>query len=259
MKTSVLVTGDRYELSGAILLYRQTTHSYQAKSSNALATIHEVEGSEGRPILKAGRPMTEVDFGLLVKQLAVKDRPQVEWQDHSVLAKGLGRTIWWTPPMRRAMFFQMSKHNAKSFKGQGMCPVPGMIWMSLKDDLYVYAFAGKGTPDQQTALYQAPLMNIWASGKVCHGNATAPAEEKRGEAKEWEKFLFGSRFTHPNFTEKDRLIKGANPVDFWKKMVNKPTVNFPDKKLVDVGLVIADLLAPDVISRLSEMTATGEF
>lgn len=259
MKTSVSVTGSQFEISGAILLYRQNLDSVYGRQSNAFATIHAVSTDQQRPQIEAGRPMTEEDFASLVAQLAPKSRPQVEWQDHSVLAKGLGRMIWWTPPMKRAMFFSASKHNTRSFKGQAMCPVPGMVWQATGTSLYVYAFEGDGMPTQETPLFQAPLFNVWASGQVCHGNAVAPVDGKKGETGEWEKFLFGSRFTHPNFTEKDRLILGEDPAMFWKKMVTKPLKSFPVKKLVKIGLKVGDLLAPDFTARASKMTAQGEF
>lgn len=259
MKTSVLVIGNQFEIAGAILLYKQQREAAYGRPSNAFATMHTVSSHQQRPAIDAGRPMTEDDYATLLQQLAPKSRPQVEWQDNSVLAKGLGRMIWWTPPMKRAMFFSASRYNAKTFKGQSMCPVPGMVWESAGNSLYVYAFAGSAMPDRETPLFQAPLFNIWASGMVCHGNAAAPIDEKKGDTKEWEKFLFGSRFTHPNFTEKDRLIMGDDPVAFWKKMVAKPTKAFPDKKLVKVDFKVGDLLAPDFESRAATMKAEGEF
>lgn len=258
MKVNVGEQGDQFVLKAAVLLYQQSRYGHFGERMG-MATVHTVCNDGDRPVIEAGRPMTMADYSAMIEVLSPKSRPQMAWQDPSVLAKGMGRMIWWTPPMMRPMFFKESAMSKGTFAGQGMCPLPGMVWHTTGRALYVYAVKGHDRPEPETELFQAPLFNIWARGEVCHGNVVAPREEHSENPKEWEKFLFGSHFTHPNFGQKDRLIKGVNPVEFWKKMVQQPKVKFPEERLVEIGLKVQDLMAPDFSNKVGRMKATGEF
>lgn len=264
MQVDVTLTGDHYELGAAVLLYQKKGSSYSPNADSngpeAIATVHHISVVNGRPYIGAGRPMTESDYQSMVKVLKPSEQPQVMWQDTNVLAKGLGRLIWWTPPMMRAMFFQKSHFfGKKAFEGQAMCAVPGLVWMAEGNELYVYAFRGKERPQLGTSLCQAPLFNIWSNGKVCHGNAVAPQGEKKGNPKAWEEFLFGSHFTHPNFSEENRLLKGKDPHAFWKQMLKASPKVFPEKYLVDLSLKVSDLVEVDFKDRIHGLKAVGEF
>lgn len=266
MKIDVSTFGQHYQLSAAILLYERKQENQLSFSNGSdlgpegIATVHKLALRDGRPTIEAGRPMNEADYQNMIKVLAPSERPQMVWQDHSVLARGMGRMVWWTPPMNRAMFFKKSGHfSGKSFENQAICPLPGMVWQSTGTSLYVYAFRGSAMPEKETRLCQAPLFNVWAKGEVCHGSAVAPMDEQKDDPKAWEKFLFGSHFTHPNFVQKDRLVKGQDPHTFWKQMLEAPPPSFPEQRLVDLELTVADLLEPDFKTRISSMRAQGEF
>lgn len=240
-------------LSGAILFYESGRHG--KANSTDLATIHDVASIRGRPEIMPGRLLTNDDLVKLVKDLAqAKGALETQWLDQSVLGKGPDRMIWWTPPQTRAMFFKPSSDGDGTFEGRGLCPVPGLVWVSMPGQgLFVYAVHGTERPTPQTTLCQAPLFNVWGNGKVCVGTAALPKAEQHGDSKAWEAVIFGSHFTHPNFTEVDRLIKGADPVKFWKSMVKNPTKSFPDKKLVDLPLVVGDLLDRLLLDKLQKL------
>ena len=148
-----------------------------------------------------------------------------------------------------------------TFTGSAVCPVPGLVWMAMPGHgLYVYAIKGALRPDQQTQLYQAPFFNVWGRGRVCIGSAFLPTEEKKWSSEAWEQTFFGSRFTHPNFSEKNRLIQGASPTKFWKGMVGKPAEAFPEQKLVQMPLMVADLLDRMLLDTLAKLPKPkGEF
>lgn len=243
-------------MRSAILLYGGEDRS------TGFATVHDVDDHNGRPTIMPGRLLQEADLAEMIKGIATaKASAETVWLDSRVLAKGPDRVIWWSAPGKRSMFFEKSSYNAKTFDGGAVCPVPGLIWMAMPSNgLYVYAFKGDGRPGPDTKLWQAPLFNIWGSGKVCVGSARLPSIEQQATLEAWEQTVFGSRFTHPNFTQKDRLIKGAEPASFWKRMVAKPAEAFPREKLVGVPLTIADLLERQVLDRLKAMPRpTGEF
>lgn len=251
----------RCELSAAVLLYRETgRNAYSTDGSGmSMATIHDIcLDAQQRPLIQAGRPMNKDDLRKLTTELQdSQGRETVRWLDNSMLAMGGDRMIWWTPAQSVPMFFKTN-----TFDGKGICPVPPMVWMWVEGDgLYIYALRDNERPGQQTQLYQAPLMNIWARGKVCIGNAVLPPKETRWEPASWHAFMWGSNFTHPNFTEADRLTKGIEPTEFWRNQLAKPSKVFPKNRLVKVGAIIADLMVPDVGTHLMKnlKKAKGEF
>lgn len=259
MQMEISREGSSYSLGAAVLLYQKKSGFHWDNKGQAIATVHHIETVNGRPVIQAGRPMNEADYSNMVKALSPKEQPSLSWVDPSILAAGMGRLIWWTPPMKRPMFFKTSEMAEGTFDGQAVCPVPGMVWQAFDDALFVYAVKGDTRPQKDTPLYQAPLFNVWARGQVCAGNAQAPRNEAKKDPAAWEHFLFGSHFTHPNFPEKDRLVKGIEPVAFWKEMLATPPESFPEDVLVPVTLKVEDLLAPDFRTRVSGMRAQGEF
>lgn len=256
---TVPASDDRLVPRAALLVYGGNSNHYGETS--AIATVHTVEMDNERPTIMAGRLATVADLQNLVTALGRSRRTvNAEWLETRVLARGSDALIWWSAPCKRAMFFQQSHYNSKTFDGQGVCPLPGLVWMAMRGDLYVYAVQGAARPTRDTQLYQAPFFNVWGRGKVCVGNAARPTEEKRSDLDAWEQVLFGSRFTHPNFTEADRLVQGIEPCAFWQEMVKKPKAVFPEKRLVQIPLRVGDLLALDVEDRLNKLPKPrGEF
>lgn len=254
MKLEVKSFGDSYVLSAAVLIYTNP------EQRHAFATKHGVEQHSGRPIIRPGSPFTDQDYKVLVQALAPAEQPRVQWHDPRMLARGLGRMIWWSAPQARSLFFRKSKHNAETFDGRGVCPCPGLVFMAAEGQMYVYAFKGKEAPTRKTKLYQAPFFNVWSQGQVCVGNADVPKDDRSDDPDAWERMFFRSHFTHPNFTQKDRLTVGANPAHFWKEQVQQPAPEFPEQVLFDLGLTVDDLLQVDLRSRLDKVPrATGEF
>ncbi|ABM39578.1 PRTRC system protein B [Polaromonas naphthalenivorans] len=251
-------------LQKAILVYGVAKRNlYDPDQSLAIthATINDVEMKSGAPVLKAGRLMTQSDLNELVTGLSQSQSLSVpSWIDTTMLALGAGRMIWYTPACQRAMFFKTSSFTKDTFEAQGQLPTPGLVWLVMQGALYVYAYKGSGRPDKETKLYQAPFFNVWSQGKVCTGNAAMPVGDNAAIPHMWVDAFFGSNFTHPNFKEKDRLVKGVCPIDFWKAMTEKPLPVFPEGRLVDLPLTVADLLAPDLNQKLGNIDrAAGEF
>jgi PRTRC genetic system protein B len=246
-------------LKGAILLYGGDRNNGVAA---AFATVHDVETIAGRPEIMPGRLMMERDLVTIAENLAAaKDAIATRWIDSSLLATGGDRMIWWTPPSKRPMFFQTSPHVKGSFDGHAVCPVPGLVWVAMYGEgLYVYAVKGAARPTPDTSLFQAPLFNIWGRGKVCVGSAHLPKDGERQDPTAWEKVIFGSYFTHPNFSEPDRLVKGIKPTTFWKNLVAAPPNAFPEKRLVPMDLKVEHLLERTLLDRLGRIRKPkGEF
>lgn len=258
---NVTEAGESASLSHAILLYG--ARSDQGHGTT-FATFHNVESINERPEIMPGRLLNERDLVELASSLAspnAKQAVQAQWVDPSVLASGADRLIWWSPPGKRSMFFETSNHSAVQIRGHGLCPVPGLVWMAMPGKgLYVYAVKGAQRPTRETALFQAPFFNVWGRGQVCIGSAQQPMQDSRWSTKAWETMFFGSRFTHPNFAEKNRLTKGCDPGRFWKKMLARPAEVFPEKHLVAMPIVVEDLLDRMFITRINALPKPqGEF
>ncbi len=254
MKLEVSNEGDSYELSAAVLIYTNK------QKHHAFATKHDVEAFAGRPIIRPGTPFSERDYTSLVKAMKPSDQPRMQWNDPRLLARGLGRLIWWSAPKQRSLFFKKSTYNANTFTGRGVCATPGLVFMVMDGSMFVYAFKGDGSPTPATKLFQAPFFNVWSRGKVCVGNAFAPRDDQRDDLDAWERMFFGSHFTHPNFTERDRLTVGVNPIEFWQAQINQPGTSFREEVLFDLRLTVGDLLSIDLPQKLEAIpVAKGEF
>jgi len=243
-------------LQGAILLYGADAQHHSH------ATVHGMNQSGGRPQIGVGRPITESDLSLIYSGLSESRAPQPNiWLDSNILAKSTDRMVWWTPAQTRPMFFKKSDRVAGTFTASGVCPVPAMVWMAIQGrGLYVFATKEASRPTQETVLHQAPFFNVWGRGLVCSGNAVLPAGNAAWEAKAWEQYFFGSKFTHPNFNVKDRLVLGVKATSFWKKMVEKPTAAFPEECLVELPLKAGNLVDPLIVDRLNALPKPkGEF
>lgn len=242
---------DSPKLAHAILVYKSGKQTF--------ATKHDVTLRDGGPFIRAGRRLTEADYTALVDGLKENQKPKSGWVDERVLASGPDYQVWWTPAQQRSMFFKNSDRFGGTFDGQGICATPALVWMRKGSSLYVYAVKDEGRPTKESALYQAPFFNVWSSGQVCVGTANPPKGERLEDPKAWEDFFFKSNFTHPNFSEKGRLIKGHNPVEFWKKQIEKPSRRFPSSVLVPLKFTVIDLLDEKTLNKLNKQRATGEF
>ena len=260
---SVSESGRMATLTAAILLYSQDRrHHGEDGAPVSYATIHDVTPINGRPEIVPGRLLTQRDLQTMVSSIENSNQDATsQWFDPGMLAKSGDRMIWWTQPALRPMFFKKSEHNDKTFDGNAVCPIPGLVWMAMPGrGLYVYAIKGADRPTKETQLHQAPFFNVWGRGQVCIGSASLPADETKWEPQAWEKTFFGSHFTHPNFAQQDRLILGEDPAVFWKKMIKRPAKRFPEDRLVQVPLVAGDLIDRLVLDKLKALAKPqGEF
>jgi PRTRC genetic system protein B len=245
--------GNTAALNSAILIYGKRS-GYN--NGVAFATVHDVDtGPTGRPMVAPGRLIAEADLAALYSGLNEAQGAQsgVQWLDSRVLASGAGRLIWWSPPGQRPLFFKQSESMTSTFTASAVCPVPGLVWMLRDTSLSVYAVAGSDRPTLTTALFQAPFFNVWATGEVCVGSATPPSKAAQHDPAAWEGMFFGSNFTHPNVNDRNRLVKAASAVSFWRKMVQakQPVERFPEDALVSLPLKVEDLLAIDVNKKIT--------
>ena len=255
--------GKEAALQGALLIYAGRTN-YESSALTTYATVHKAQEIKGSMEIMPGRLLTQndlADLTLALSETEVSRTNEVQWFEESVIAKGKDRIIWWTPPGEKSMFFEESDLAEMPVKGNGVCPTPGLVWVAMPgQSLYVYAVKGRSRPTKEMQLHQAPFFNVWSRGAVCLGSAVMPSENKTWETEAWEHMFFGSRFTHANFREKNRLVKGIDPSLFWRNMLAQPPRSFPEKRLVSIPLTVGDLLDPLLTDKLNKLPrAEGEF
>jgi PRTRC genetic system protein B len=233
MLTSSLRVGSAsLQLSKAILVY--------SGASEAIATIHQVASVNNKPTIQAGRLFTYTDLETLHGGLSDSAHKHgAAWVEPTLLAYGGGKTIWYSEPGKRAMFFKTNGSAGEKLEASALLPVPGLVWMRERESLYVYAFRGAKRPDYDTKLCQAPFFNVYDSGRVCEGTSIKPPDDAPNIA--WENAFFQSRFTHANVHARNRLIQGMEPLAFWTEMLRAPKQTFPPKRLVDLDITVGDL------------------
>lgn len=231
LNSSVNLNTASLQLKGAILVYA---------GSDAIATTHDVSMVDGKPIIQPGRLFTHDDLQTLHSGLSKgASKRGAVWVEPTLLAYGDGRTIWYSEPCKRAMFFKTTGSATNAMNCKGMAPVPGLVWMRYREALYVFAVRGSKRPQFDTKLFQAPFFNVYDSGRVCEGTTIRPGDDAPNIA--WENAFFQSRFTHSNVHVKDGLIKGQDPYKFWTEMLRIPAEKFPEKRLVELNITVGSL------------------
>lgn len=257
MNIQTHTSGENLVLQYAMLVYTSGKAGWDRRTH---VTKHPVSMVGQKPVIRRGVSLTDRDYALFVESiLTTSKKSPIAWSNPNVLCDSNDRLIWWRPPTKQSMFFNVDNAACAPFTGDGVFATPGLIFMVKDNNLYIYAVKGSDRPTPETKLYQAPFLNVWGSGRVCVGNATRPNQEQARDLLAWERMFFGSRFTHPNFTEKDRLTKGICPGRFWRQQIKKPRAKFPEMVLVDINWSAQDLFAVDFASRAEALKAQGEF
>lgn len=227
-------------LVGAMMIYRART-PYQSDGGSVMVSVHPVvPDAGGRPTIAPGRPMTEGDYGALVKAVRPAERAALSgsWISDRVLGRPIGRIVWWAPPRKRSVFFECER-----ITGGAVVACPGLIFSAGESDLRIWAYAGKERPGPTTPVAQAPFFNVNSAGQVCLGNVERPPADANEEAvmDHWERVFFASRFTHPNV--QSGLTTGVEPHEFWAQYINKADASsFPESVLVFGRQSALDLL-----------------
>lgn len=251
LQANCYVEGGTVQLQSALLIYGNA----KSTPACAYASVHPVLHSEQGPIIQPGRPFNYADLEALYGALrqSTKSVGGATWIDDRTLAVAPDRAIWYTRPRSELLTFK-----AGSLQRAGRAMVPGFVWMATPNGLFQWALPTAGRPLRTTQLAQSPMFNVWSRGKVCAGSVQWPALDAPLE--HWERAFFGSEFTHPNFSEKDRLIVGQDPHAYWASALDNPTRPFPKKRLFMLPLTIEDLLRIDFAAALAETPqARGEF
>jgi PRTRC genetic system protein B len=97
------------------------------------------------------------------------------------------------------MHFRTSNDALQALSGKRVAH-PGLVFSASANgasrSLRVWAFRRRGRPRADTALYQAPFLNVSQGGSVCLGSTDAPYTAAASDAPAWTAAFFASAFTH---------------------------------------------------------------
>jgi PRTRC genetic system protein B len=223
---------DLYDTEGVVRAMRdtlRTTHAvffHQRDRTLALTTVHPVTtGTGGVPEIGPGRPLSYEDEQSILALLGSRaDEEVIDILPDRVLHRDPSTLMWWLPAAVRSMHLRTLN--------EGLCTVqahwPALVMMVRERTLYVAAVLGAERPSADTALYHAPLGNIYADTSVCTGSARLPEGPEPRHLAAWEAVITDTAFTHTNHEgtflaaegggkrRKRRAFINAN-ADFWMK------------------------------------------
>lgn len=217
---------------------------YQTKGMNKTTYVEHFDmDRNGNPI--NAHPLTEREAKALAKALNTERekskaflRPEGVMPIHILYVNPSdnGAVMWFTKAMQTQLFFSEGLGIAN-----GIAEVPALLWQANKHSLTLFALATNRRPNERTALYHAPFLNVYEGGNVCMGTVdvniknSASIEEFTSA---WQGYFFNSYFSH--------LVNGHNPiigncVSLWKELVGtgKP---FPNEVLKKTNRTLKNIL-----------------
>lgn len=237
MRFSIQDTSTESKLNKAVLLYSNGVGA-------SYATIHEVHLNDRQaPVIGAGRPLDTKALKTLVRELSPSLLDKTCILPGNVLSVGSTHIMWWSPPSRRAYFFdtRIETEGVSVGKRCGEAFAPGLIFLVRDSQLWVYAVKGNKRPDADTALFHAPLMNLYADGALCTGSMAKPQSTLVESITQWENAFWDSRFTHPNHPRPVSFKGGLHA--FSNALLDGQFRKFPDRVLRPMKRTLQDVVS----------------
>lgn len=213
-----------------------------------LLTSHGIsmKRSGGTPVIGPGTPLSASDEGRLLSMLLASRSPadQCGILPEHLLSLSSQNLMWWVPSQVRLMHLR-DQNGAISIKTRW----PTLVFLVTGRCLYLAALADDKRPSADTALFHAPLPNVYENSRLCTGDAKLPTNSDVASIEGWESVVFDTAFTHPNFNggiqSNTKRKKGAQEVSvdgYWKDR-NRKLTPFPAGMLVPMGRTLKDWLS----------------
>jgi len=209
------------------LLVHKEAHS----SSPALVlSLHSLIDSPDGRVLDAGRVLSSDEAreigNTLIEPSVAATSLRISFLPPQLLRQTPGSLTWFRPATRTAMYWR-TKDGAVSVQAV----LPGLVFHVRARALYVAAFTDEGRPTEHTALYHAPLGNVFDTQLVCTGNASLPNGMNPEDIRGWSDVLLATNFSHINHQK--TLRAGASTealIGFWKRRARCKTA--PSSKVL---------------------------
>lgn len=229
----------------ADMFYQPTTvlTVYKSKFDKFYIEAAPVIEDKGAFTTGAARPLDEETIISLLGAMRTTERSLITTSASEFLPQNLLFThqsaskqiiAWYTFPQQKIMRFTDShEHKLKT----GPRDIPGLVYIYVNDDLYVFAYKGKKRPLPTTVMFRAPFYNVYEEGRVCMGTVRKQGIRKSyyGDLMTaWETKLWNSFFTDEEYNKRATIDLKV----LWKKF-RQP---FSEKVLVRQGKSLKSIL-----------------
>jgi PRTRC genetic system protein B len=217
------------------------------RADNFLASMHDfVVNEQGESVIGAGRVMSKEDVESMLRSMLKMGKRKVSLLPPSVVSISETHIAWTVPALVRPMLFNITGIPMKKID----VPWPRLLMVANRNGkVAVAALKTTGRVSAKTKLYQAPLMNVYASGNVCTGSATLPDECDLDQIKAWESVMFDSAFSHVNNPstlslagDKEKAVDNKAHYRFWLSLSKKKADKFPNEHLNPLRYGVEDFI-----------------
>lgn len=195
----------------ALLIYRQGRAAAVVSSHPASVTDGKIEVGPGSCLTRDA--VIEIWKGLVRASSGREILPE-----HVLYVDG-SRVLWYRPANRRPVFFHTGRREFDDELRGRQALFPPLLFLATAGRLHVWGLGGDRRPGPDVPLYQAPFLNIYATGAMCAGTAKLPLEVSTDVAL-WEKAFFETTFTHSNLRDKLTLHPGGHD-GLWRELAGE--------------------------------------
>lgn len=179
-----------YKPEHQLVIYSDGYHSY--------IEHYEIMENNDMSYLSEGKPLTKNSLKKMLDLVLTSDK-----SIFATITKLLPENVLFYDPRpgkRKLVWYSKAKEyvlhgiNKTAVKAK----LPAFIFMLDDGDISIYATkTGTRRPDLKTALFHAPVPNVYNDGKICMGNVKKPQNkiEIIDLIESWEKAFWGSEFT----------------------------------------------------------------
>lgn len=177
------------DIQSTALVFHQIRHGsqYRYGDSDLSVIVHDVRHDDSQPTLGPGRVFSNTDKQRLAEVLVEDLRVNVELLNPYCLSAAQQTLMWYRPRGRQSLRFQ---HETLE------CPLPSLVFLAHKGQLYVKAYKGERRPDANTPLTSAGMPNTNHFGSWCSGGNTVADFPTQRDIERIEERFFLSPFTH---------------------------------------------------------------
>lgn len=226
-------------------------HELQGGSSRsmhqraAVITSHPVTVGAQGPVIGPGHTLSAQDESRLLDVLTRNVASNYALLPENVLAVGANRLLWFVPGRVRTMIVRVTGTTRRL-----MVPWPTLLFEVADGVLRLAALASNRRPEPETAVYHAPVANVYADCRVCTGSASLPDTASVADIPGWEASIYETAFTHTNHDRTLRLAVGDRGEEetvsndrhfaFWSSLQKEAASVFPVDALVPVEMSLQE-------------------
>lgn len=204
MSYSVCGSSDPQPRAPRVLPERALVISQVEGTSRSILSVHNIRDMQ----LDGGRVVDHTAIPEIVGSLGLLGG--LTWCDDSILACGASGVVWYRKACVRPMTWVLNGHRVTR-----RVRWPTLVFrMGFAGTFHVWATAESRRPTAATALYHAPLGNIFADARMCWGNVPVPAYTMAA-LPDFESAVYDTAFTHANHP--GVLAGGGDLYQAWRK------------------------------------------